>query len=114
MNPRLSLAWLRYLVTVGGRLDPDGWRWKLDPTLNFGFFGPWRPGWALERLQHVPVPMLTILGRIKEELSWEATPESFRPYLPRDARLEILDDSGHFAHIEHPRRVADRVIDFLS
>ncbi len=115
MNPRLSIEWLRYLVTVGGRLDADGWRWKLDPSLSFdGFIGPWRPAWALERLRQVEVPMLVILGRIKEEMSWPATPEFFRPFLPSDAGLDVLDDSGHFAHIEHPRRVADMVIEFLS
>ncbi len=40
MNPRLSAEWLRYLVTIGAREDPDGWRWKIDPTLRFGGFGP--------------------------------------------------------------------------
>ena len=45
MNPRLSIEWLRYLVTRGARLDDDGWRWKLDPVLRFGGFGPWRPEW---------------------------------------------------------------------
>ena len=30
MNPRLERDWLRYLVTVGGRHDADGWRWKID------------------------------------------------------------------------------------
>ena len=42
MNPRLSHEWLRYLVTVGAREDIDGWRWKIDPKLRFGGFGPWR------------------------------------------------------------------------
>jgi hypothetical protein len=41
MNPRLSIEWLEYLVTVGARHDEDGWRWKLDPTMRFGGFGPW-------------------------------------------------------------------------
>ncbi len=114
MNPRLSPEWLRYLVSVGAREDADGWRWKLDPTLHLGGFGPWRPSWAMERLRPISVPMLAILGRIKEEMSWGAEPESFGPLLPRGARLEIFDDSGHFVHIEHPRRVADMVIEFLS
>ena len=47
MNPRLSREWLRYLVTVGARSDADGWRWKIDPSLRLGGFGPWRPDWSL-------------------------------------------------------------------
>ena len=39
MNPRLDRAWLEYLVTVGGRHDADGWRWKIDPFLHLGGFG---------------------------------------------------------------------------
>ena len=34
MNPRLDPEWLQYLVTVGGRQDADGWRWKIDPTIR--------------------------------------------------------------------------------
>ena len=53
MNPRLSVEWLRYLVTVGGRRDADGWRWKLDPSMRFGGFGnvvkpEGAPDWALK------------------------------------------------------------------
>ena len=50
MNPRLSHEWLRYLVSVGATESDDGWRWKLDPTMRMGGFGPWRPEWALVRL----------------------------------------------------------------
>ena len=50
MNPRLSHEWLRYLVSVGARHDDDGWRWKIDPALRLGGFGPWRPEWAMARL----------------------------------------------------------------
>ena len=43
MNPRLTTEWLQYLVQVGARQEADGWRWKLDPTMRMGGFGPWRP-----------------------------------------------------------------------
>ncbi len=114
MNPRLSRDWLRYLVTIGARRDSDGWRWKIDPSMRFGGFGPWRPDWALERMRGFPVPLLGILGLIEEEMGWGTTPESIRPFLPRDARLVGFEDSGHFVHIEHPRRVADLVLEFLE
>jgi pimeloyl-ACP methyl ester carboxylesterase len=114
MNPRLSLAWLRYLVTVGARRDPDGWRWKIDPALRMGGIGPWRQKWALERLASLPVPMLGILATVREELGWQITPASIEPWLPGDARIVAFPDTGHFVHIERPREVAELVVEFLS
>jgi pimeloyl-ACP methyl ester carboxylesterase len=113
MNPRLSLAWLRYLVSVGAQHDADGWRWRTDPTLRFGGIGPWRPEWALERLRRFPLPLFAILGLIPEEMSMGATPESLGPYLPVGARVHAFADTGHFVHIEKPREVADLVLGFL-
>lgn len=114
MNPRLSHAWLRYLVTVGARCDPDGWRWKIDPALRFGGFGPWRPEWSLERLPQLRVRMLGILGLEPEEMGWGTHPDAVRPYLPPGADLVPFEGAGHFVHIERPREVADLVLEFLS
>jgi len=114
MNPRLSDAWLRYLVTVGAQRDEDGWRWKIDPALRPGGFGPWRAVWSLRRMVAIPVPMLAILGLRPEPMGWGTTPDGARPYLPRDAELVEFEDTGHFVHIEEPDRVADHVLDFLS
>jgi pimeloyl-ACP methyl ester carboxylesterase len=114
MNPRLSQEWLRYLVTAGARHDPDGWRWKLDPALRMGGFGPWRPEWSLLRMPGVGVPMLGVLALVPEPMGMGSTPQDIQPYLPPRARLVALEDSGHFVHIEHPRRVADLVLEFLS
>lgn len=114
MNPRLPLAWLRYLVTVGGRKDQDGWRWKIDPALRPGGFGPWRAGWSLERFASLPVPMLGILGLQPDPMGWGTTPGAVRPFLPRHARLEVFEDTGHFVHIEQPKRVAEQVLAFLE
>jgi pimeloyl-ACP methyl ester carboxylesterase len=114
MNPRLTREWLRYLVTIGARRDADGWRWKIDPALRFGGFGPWRPDWHLERLPGLPVPLLGILGRIPEEMGWGTTAESLRRHLPPEAEIVEFADTGHFVHIEKPREVADLVLRFLA
>lgn len=114
MNPRLPLAWLRYLVTVGARKDEEGWRWKIDPSLRPGGFGPWRAGWSLERFASIPIPMLGILGLQPDPMGWGTTPESVRPFLPRHARVEALEDTGHFVHIEQPKRVAEMALEFLE
>ena len=113
MNPRLSREWLRYLVTIGARKDPDGWRWKIDPSMRFGGFGPWRPDWSLLRMPGLGMPFLGILGLEMEEMGWGVKPHDVEPYLPLGAEFHALD-TGHFVHIEKPREVADIVLDFLS
>jgi pimeloyl-ACP methyl ester carboxylesterase len=114
MNPRLDPSWLRYLVGIGGRLDDEGWRWKLDASLRFGGFGPWRPEWAMERLAYLGMPVLGIIGLQDEPMSWGTLPEDVLPYLPAGGRLETFDDAGHFVHIEQPAKVAEIVLDFLG
>ena len=114
MNPRLSPAWLRYLVTVGAREDSDGWRWKIDPTMRFGGFGPWRPEWAVLRLPGLAAPFLAVLGRAPEVMGWGTEPERVLPFLPPGGRCEILDDVGHFVHIEQPDLVAGMVLEHLG
>ncbi|PIE32291.1 MAG: alpha/beta hydrolase [Ilumatobacter coccineus] len=114
MNPRLSLDWLRYLVTVGGYESDDGWRWKLDPAIRIGGFGPWQPEWALRGLVGIGVPFYGLMVEVDEPMGWGSTPDDITPFLPTGARLEVLADTGHFAHIEHPHAVAERVLDFLG
>jgi len=114
MNPRLPMDWLRYLVSVGAREDADGWRWKLDPSMRFGGFGPWRPEWSLLRMPGLSMPFLGVLGLELEEMGWGTKPEDVEPYLPAGACFEVLDGVGHFVHIEQPEHVAGVVLDFLG
>jgi pimeloyl-ACP methyl ester carboxylesterase len=114
MNPRLSRDWLRYLVSVGAQRDEDGWRWKIDPSLRLGGFGPWRPEWAMSRLPGLGSPLLAVLAMQPEMMGWATTPDEVEPYLPPCSDLVALDDVGHFVHIEQPERVARLVLDFLG
>lgn len=114
MNTRLPIEWLRYLVTVGAEERDDGWRWKLDPALRFGGFGPWSPEWSMGRLPGIAVPVLGVLALLPEALGWGTQPEDVEPYLPPGARFEVFEDAGHFVHIEQPHRVADLVLEFLA
>lgn len=113
MNPRLTHEWLRYLVSVGARRDPDGWRWKIDPTLRMGGVGPWKPSWSRRLLPEFPVPLFGILGRVQEAMSMGATEENLTAHLPPDARVLTLD-AGHFIHIERPREIADLTLEWLT
>ncbi|MBW2233376.1 MAG: alpha/beta hydrolase [Deltaproteobacteria bacterium] len=114
MNPRLEHAWLCYLVTRGARRDTDGWRWKIDPSMRMGGFGPWSPNWELQRLPGLTPPLLGILAVIPEQLGWETRERDLRPYLPRGTEIISFEKSGHFVHIEFPQEVARSVLDFLS
>ncbi len=114
MNPRLSIEWLRYLATVGARRDADGWRWKIDPALRPGGFGPWRATWSMARFASLPVPLLGILATESEPMGWDTQPEEVRPYLPPGARVTALAGVGHFVHIEQPQRIAKLVLEFLA
>ena len=115
MNPRLGRAWLEYLVTVGARRDEDGWRWKIDPVLHLGGFGPWRPQWSLDHLAALDLPFLGVLaGATDDPMGWKSRPEDVAPFLPPEGDLELLDDVGHFVHIEQPRLIADLLLDFLE
>jgi pimeloyl-ACP methyl ester carboxylesterase len=114
MNPRLSHEWLCHLVSVGAREEPDGWRWKIDPSIRFGGFGPWRPEWTITRLPGLVMPFLGVLGREPEEMGWGTLPHHVMPYLPLGGRCEVLDDVGHFVHIERPEQVAAMVLEFLA
>jgi len=114
MNPRLPEDWLRYLVPIGARQDPDGWRWKIDPTLRFGGFGPWRPEWSMMRLPDIGVPVLAVLGTAEDPLGWGTREVDVLSHLPPGGRLVMLDGVGHFVHIEEPRAVADLVLEHLA
>jgi len=114
MNPRLSREWLRYIVTIGARHDADGWRWKIDPSMRFGGFGPWRPEWTLQRLPGLAVPLLGFLATVSEPMGWDTTFEILAPHLPPGAEIVTLPETGHFIHIERPREVAERALRFLA
>jgi pimeloyl-ACP methyl ester carboxylesterase len=113
MNPRLPIEWLRYLVQQGARRDPDGWRWKIDPSLRMGGFGPWRSRWATDRLPGFPIPLLAFLGTENEPMSWGVKAHDLAGFLPPHGRIEVIANTGHFIHIERPREVAAHVLNFL-
>jgi pimeloyl-ACP methyl ester carboxylesterase len=114
MNPRLSHEWLRYLASIGAKPDRDGWRWKIDPALRMGGFGPFRPEWSLYRLPALSVPLLGVLGTVEEPMGWATRAADVESFLPHDARIVELDDTGHFLHVERPREIAELVLEFLS
>ena len=114
MNPRLPDEWLLYLASIGARKDVDGWRWKLDPAIRFGGFGPWQSDWELQGLKTLQTPLLGLTATVEEEMGWGTDAEAIEPHLPPGGRLVPFENTGHFIHVEHPREVADLVLDFLA
>ncbi|MFQ5665397.1 MAG: alpha/beta fold hydrolase [Candidatus Binatia bacterium] len=112
-NPRLTREWLRYFVFHGARHSHDGWRWKADPHMSYGF-GPWRPEWIAPSYAALRIPMLAIVG--SEHDTWGPLPEQI--LCERLAGVKQLDrqtiqGAGHFVHIERPVETANVVLDFL-
>ena len=114
MNPRLSHDWLRYLVQQGARRDADGWRWKIDPSLRMFRYGPWRWLSYASYLSLIELPLLALAGTEEEPMGWGLQADALRSYLPAQAKLSVLPDTGHFIHIERPRETAALVLDFLK
>ena len=114
MNPRLTHEWLCYLVTAGAFRSDDGWRWKIDPMLRMGGFGPWRPEWSIGGLPGLSMPFLGFLAMEQEVMGWDAVATDVQSHIPRGGRLELMHGVGHFIHIEQPGIVAAKVLEFLS
>jgi pimeloyl-ACP methyl ester carboxylesterase len=55
-----------------------------------------------------------MLGTVDEPMGWGVNERDVRPWLPRNGRLHVFHDIGHFIHIEQPREVADMVLEFIS
>jgi len=112
-NPRLSAAWLRYFAEHGARAVEGGYVWKVDPFAARGF-GPWRPEWIAPAWRDLEVPMLAVWGG--EPDTW-GLPDPWRSErLANVPVLEtaVIEDAGHFMHIERPEATAARVLDFLE
>ncbi|WP_394777550.1 alpha/beta fold hydrolase, partial [Undibacterium sp.] len=113
MNPRLSHEWLCYLVSKGARHDADGWRWKIDAALRPGGFGTHRSRWMTDRLPGFPIPMLAMFGTVTEPMGWDVKPADLMPYFAPTTQVEVMQDTGHFIHIERPQQTAALICAFL-
>lgn len=120
VNVRLPAAWTRHLVEHGARRaddgegDGDGWVWKADPLFGVGFPGEF----TLEHLhaenEDVTVPVLLITGA--EHDTWsELSPSELQERLEhlRDVRHVVVEDAGHYVHIEQPDAVIAAIASFL-
>ncbi|MEO6988204.1 MAG: alpha/beta hydrolase [Aquihabitans sp.] len=113
MNPRLDPKWLEYVVPIGGFEQDDGWRWKIDPSMRLGGFGPWRPEWSMSLLPSLAMPALCVLGMDVELMGWGTLTEDVEGHLPPNGRLVPLEGVGHFMHVEQPGTIAELILEHL-
>jgi pimeloyl-ACP methyl ester carboxylesterase len=113
-NPRLSNEWLRYFCWHGSRRDGDGFQWKADPIAGSGA-GPFRVDWIGPGWRELRAPMLAINGREPDTWSLGPDAESTAERLAFVQHVErvVIEDAGHFPHMERPAETARVVLDFL-
>jgi proline iminopeptidase len=63
-------------------------------------------------LKNIPVPTLVIVGR-HDFITNVAMAEEMVKYIP-NARLEIFEHSGHFAHVEEPEKFYQVIKEFVE
>ncbi len=113
-NPRLSDEWLLYFAAAGARRTEHGWAWKVDPFAGRGM-GPFRPDWIAPNWRRLRVPMLAVIG--SEPDTWGPLPEPLlgeRLSNVPDLERCVVEDAGHFMHMEQPERTARILLDFLE
>ncbi len=114
-NPGLEKSWLRYFVYHAAREDVDGWRWKADPQMIVGGFGPFKPKWIAPGWKPLRAPMLALIGSKLDV--WGPLPEpvlSERLGHVRDVTRGTVEGSGHFLHMEQPAETARLILEFLD
>lgn len=97
-------ALMRGLTEMVLRMDPDLHARQIKALVN-------RPD-AASYIADIACPTLLVVGR-QDQWSPVAQHEKMLSLLP-DARLEVIDNAGHFAPVEQPDKVAGLVADFLG
>jgi pimeloyl-ACP methyl ester carboxylesterase len=97
-------ALMRGLTDMVLRMDPDLHARQIKALVN-------RPD-AASYLADITCPTLLVVGR-QDQWSPVAQHEMMLSLLP-EARLEVIDNAGHFAPVEQPDEVAGLVADFLG
>jgi len=114
-NPRLAGDWLSYFVYHAAQQDEDGWRWKADPQMVAGGFGPFKPEWIAPGWSGLRATLLAVVGSVED--AWGPLPEKILGprlgYVDRVERATIYG-AGHFVHMEKPAELASLILDFLA
>lgn len=115
INVRLPRPWVAHLVEHGSRPVAGGWTWKLDPRFHTGMPNDFSLGHLLAEQSLVSRPLLVLTGG--EHDTWsemtDAEVDRRMANLPT-GRHRVVEDAGHYVHIEQPERVLAEVVDFVE
>ncbi|MCW1932851.1 alpha/beta fold hydrolase [Pararhodobacter zhoushanensis] len=98
-----NAALMADLTAMVLRMDPDLHARQIKALVE-------RPD-ATPAMAQITCPVLLMVGR-HDQWSPVSQHEDMLALLP-DARLDIIEDAGHFAPVERPDAVADRLVPFL-
>jgi pimeloyl-ACP methyl ester carboxylesterase len=107
---RLTPAQARAFVESNMRPAPGGgWTWKHDPLCRWQnaheIVEPHHDYWAA-----ITAPVLHVYGRD----SWAFPPAEQDLAAFRDARLAVIDEAGHWSHLNQPEKVLAQIRGFLK
>lgn len=115
VNQRLPREWVDHLVEHGSTPVDGGFVWKSDPMFNVGFAGPFGIEHLRAEFEAVQSPTLVLTGGTMDTWS-ELTPDQIAErlgWLP-DPVHRVIDQAGHYVHIEQPDATLDAIDDFLA
>jgi pimeloyl-ACP methyl ester carboxylesterase len=116
VNVRLPKPWVDHLVRHGAVEIDGGWAWKSDPMFSVGLPGDFDLDHLhAEQEMVTDVPVLALTGR--EHDTWsDMTDEQVAErvtHLPT-AVHHVIEDAGHYVHIERPDAVIAAIEAFVS
>lgn len=114
VNTRMPAAWLDHLVEHGSMEAPGGVSWKWDPLFNTFLPDGFNTSWITEDYHHIACPVLAIMGGADDMWSFPADELDERASHVPDIRVEVVQDAGHYVHLEQPAMVLDHIRRFLT
>ena len=113
MNPRLSDEWLRYLVSIGRGVTRMAGAGSWTP-LSVWVGSALAPRVVAAPSPRPPSPASRPNGHHRRGNGLGHQSRRNPSISPAGGRIIPFDDTGHFIHIEQPRRVADSVLEFMA
>lgn len=114
VNTRMPVPWLHHLAVHGSVEVDGGCAWKWDPMFNTFVPDGFDPSWVTSDFDEVACPVLVVLGGADDTWSFPVHERDARAAHLRHLTLHVVDDAGHYLHLEQPDVVLDLIHAFLG
>lgn len=116
-NHRLPRKWVEHLVRHGAQPAEGGFAWKADGRFRVGLPGDFDIDYLKAEHELVRCPVLVLTG--SEPDTWsdhspDVIAERLAYYANTEVRHEVIEEAGHYVHIEQPEAVLDAIARFLK